>query len=64
MDMLFITANGRSTRFWVKLGEGFFYYKGIRVHGHIFFNFYSTWIIFFPADVAQLYNVTQLTWFI
>jgi hypothetical protein len=24
MDMLFITINGRSTRFWGKLGEGFF----------------------------------------
>ena len=35
MDMLLITTNDRSTRFWGKLGEGFFSWKGNRVHGYI-----------------------------
>jgi hypothetical protein len=45
MDMLFTGTNGRPTRVWGKLGEGFF-----RVNDTFFFN--STWIISSPAAVA------------
>ena len=65
MDMLLITTNDRSTRFWGKLSEGFFQLEGHPCPWTRILNlYYSTWIIFSPAVVALLYHAMQLTWFL